>query len=525
VTRTLAVRWLGRVTYREAHDLQRALHRGSSEHLLLLEHPPTYTLGKRARPEHLLVPPASVGAELVRSDRGGDVTYHGPGQLVGYPILDLTATPGSGRDVLAYVRALEAALIDALAALGIPAHRDDRYTGVWVGDAKLAAIGVRVARGRTMHGFALNVDVDLRMFDHIIPCGIRDRRVTSLRALLGDRCPSMRATVDAVVAAFADRFAHPFGRRVDRHDVAWGRATPAPPDPPARLDPLPPRRPAWLRVPLRTTPQARVVRRLVTAGRLHTVCEEAGCPNLSECWAAGTATFMLLGDRCTRACGFCLVDTRRPAPPDPGEPERVADAVAGLGLAHAVITSVARDDLPDGGASVFAATVEAVRRRCPGTTVEVLIPDCKGDPAALERIFAARPDVLNHNLETVPRLQRRVRPSASYARSLAVLARAADAGLVTKTGLMVGLGETRAEVEAAVADARAVGVGILTIGQYLRPSRAHLPVVRYWSPEEFDDLATRARRLGFAHVEAGPLVRSSYHARAGAEAVAAAAAG
>jgi len=514
--RPVQVRWLGKVSYREAHDLQAGFHAGGFEHLLLLEHPPTYTLGKRARPEHVLVPPASVGAELVHTDRGGDVTYHGPGQLVGYPILDLAATPGGARDVVAYVRALEDVLIEVCASFGVAAHRDPAYTGVWVGDRKIAAIGVRVARGRTMHGFALGVDVDLGMFDHIVPCGIHDRGVTSLAAELGGRVPSMREVCDAVVTAFA----HRFGRRVERHDVAWHRHDAAPAG--GRVDVVGAagRRPPWLRVPLRTTARFRHLQRLVADAGLHTVCQEAGCPNISECWSAGTATFMLLGDRCTRACGFCLVDSRRPGPLDGDEPRRVADAVAHLGLAHAVLTSVARDDLPDGGAAMFAATIREIRARRGGTTVEVLIPDCKGDPDALALIFAARPDVLNHNLETVARLQRRVRPSASYARSLAVLARAKAAGLVTKTGLMVGLGETRAELEAAITDAAALGVDILTVGQYLRPSAAHLPVARWWTPEEFDDVRAVAEGLGFAYVEAGPLVRSSYHARAGADAVA-----
>jgi lipoic acid synthetase len=257
----------------------------------------------------------------------------------------------------------------------------------------------------------------------------------------------------------------------------------------------------------------RELKRLVRGLDLHTVCEEAGCPNIYECWADRTATFMILGDRCTRACGFCLVDTRKPLPLDADEPARVAEAVARLGLAHAVITSVARDDESDGGAATFAATVRAIRARTPHTAVEVLIPDCKGDADALATIFAARPDVLNHNLETVARLQRTARPSAGYARSLTVLARAKSAGLTTKSGLILGMGEHDDEVRAAIADLRNVGVDILTLGQYLRPSAAHLPVARWWHPDEFAAVGEYAERLGFAHVESGPLVRSSYHAR------------
>ncbi|MEX2256575.1 MAG: lipoyl synthase, partial [Acidimicrobiia bacterium] len=282
------------------------------------------------------------------------------------------------------------------------------------------------------------------------------------------------------------------------------------------------RRPEWMRVKADFGEGYRATRQLMRDLDLHTVCEEAGCPNIYECWADGTATFMILGERCTRACGFCLVDTRHPLAVDVDEPARVADAVATLGLQHAVVTSVARDDLDDGGAGIFAATIRAMRSRTPATRIEVLIPDCKGDADALGVIFDAAPDVLNHNLETVARLQRAARPSASYARSLAVLARAKDAGLHTKSGLIVGMGEDADEVEAAIADLRAVGVDILTVGQYLRPSARHLPVVRWWTPAELAEIGAYAEGLGFAHVEAGPLVRSSYHAKRAVEAAAAA---
>ncbi|MGH9187744.1 MAG: lipoyl synthase, partial [Acidimicrobiales bacterium] len=224
-------------------------------------------------------------------------------------------------------------------------------------------------------------------------------------------------------------------------------------------------------------------------------------------------------ERCTRACGFCLVDTRHPEPLDAGEPARVAEAVERMGLEFAVVTAVGRDDLDDGGAAAFAETIRAIRRRTPSAQVEVLIPDCKGDPDALATIFAACPDVLNHNLETVARLQRAVRPSASYARSLAVLARAKGAGLTTKSGLILGMGESDDEVRAALADLRAVGVDIVTLGQYLRPTTHHLPVARWWTPEEFTRLARFGEALGIGHVEASPLTRSSYHARQAAGSV------
>jgi lipoic acid synthetase len=278
--------------------------------------------------------------------------------------------------------------------------------------------------------------------------------------------------------------------------------------------PLAGARPPWLKVRLRPGPEFQAVADAVRENGLHTVCSSAACPNLGECWARGTATFMIGGNRCTRRCGFCDVTTARPAPLDPGEPERVAAAVATLGLRFAVVTCVARDDLPDGGAGQMAATVRAIRRRCPGTGVEVLIADYKGREDALRSVLDAGPDVLNHNLETVERLQRRVRPAASYARSLDVLRRAGRLrpDIPTKSGLMLGLGEREAEVERALGDLREAGVGLLTLGQYLRPSPAHLAVERYVPPAEFDAWAERARALGFREVAAGPLVRSSYRA-------------
>jgi lipoic acid synthetase len=246
---------------------------------------------------------------------------------------------------------------------------------------------------------------------------------------------------------------------------------------------------------------------------LHTVCEEARCPNLGECWGRGTATFMILGDVCTRACGFCAVRTGLPArPPDADEPRRVAHAVERMGLRHAVVTSVNRDDQEDGGASIFAATIRELRARVPGCAVEVLIPDFKGRWDALQLVLDARPDVLNHNVETVPRLYRKARAGASFARSLKLLQRSRSAGLLTKSGIMVGLGEERAEVEDTIRAIRSAGTEILTVGQYLRPSPRHLPVVRYYAPAEFEEMRRLALGLGFAHVESGPLVRSSYHA-------------
>ena len=273
-------------------------------------------------------------------------------------------------------------------------------------------------------------------------------------------------------------------------------------------------RPEWLKVRLPTGPTYENLRRLMRSKELHTVCEEAHCPNMAECWGAGTATFMILGDTCTRSCGFCAVKTGRPGVVDAEEPRRVGEAVAQMGLGHAVVTSVNRDELPDGGAEIFAETIREIRRQSPGTTVEVLIPDFVGRPESLDAVLAARPEILNHNVETVPRLYPRVRPQARYERSLEVLRRTKQraSDLVCKSGIMVGLGETREEVVATMRDIAAQGTDILTVGQYLRPSPVHLPIERYWAPSEFDELRDAGMTMGFRHVEAGPLVRSSYHA-------------
>ena len=272
-------------------------------------------------------------------------------------------------------------------------------------------------------------------------------------------------------------------------------------------------RPAWIKA---RAPMGESYERLKGLMRdlgLHTVCEEAHCPNLGECWNRGTATFMILGDVCTRACGFCAVKTGLPElPPDPLEALRVADAVARMGLRHAVITSVNRDDRPDGGAPVFADCIRQIRARVPGCAVEVLIPDFKGEWAALDVVLAARPDILNHNTETVPRLYRTVRSGARFDRSLEVLRRSKQAGLLTKSGLMVGLGEEWDELLEAIRQIREAGTDVLTVGQYLRPTADHLPVLRYYTPEEFGRIKDFALGLGYGHVESGPLVRSSYHA-------------
>ena len=544
----LHVRWLGRVAYDEAYALQQQLQRGDRNHLLLLEHPAVFTLGRSANPANILVDPNDVGAIVRDVDRGGDVTVHAPGQLVGYPVLTVPGRSGLA-DTAKFVESLEELLIGALGDLGIAgASRYPGYTGVWL-DAdgpnprKIAAIGVRIKRNRSLHGFALNVDIDHAWFDRLVPCGIADKAVTSLRA--EGSSATMREVVDAITNRARGRWDT---QGIDRADVAWRHVPedlsafsrgegpgetprleqPSPAEPtgtPVRLlgrlaaagvdeslEVTAPK-PEWMRVKANMGPEYTRLKSIMRDLELVTVCEEAGCPNIFECWNDGTATFMINGERCTRACGFCLVDTRKPEPLDDDEPRRVAEAVEKLGLEYAVITTVARDDLADDGASGFTHTVAAIRDRVPHCKVELLISDCKGHQTSLDEIFATRPEVLNHNIESVARLQRAVRPSAGYARSLAVLAQASAAGLTTKSSIIVGMGETFDEVVGTLADLAGIGVNIVTIGQYLRPTTNHLPIHRWWTPEEFAELKRVGEAMGIDHVESSPLTRSSYHAR------------
>ncbi|MBK9193940.1 MAG: lipoyl synthase [Flavobacteriales bacterium] len=272
------------------------------------------------------------------------------------------------------------------------------------------------------------------------------------------------------------------------------------------------RRPDWLRVKLPTGENYRKVREIVGEHKLHTICQSGNCPNMGECWGAGTATFMILGNTCTRSCGFCSVATGRPEEADPFEPARVARSVELMGVKHCVITSVDRDDLADGGAGIWARTIRAIRRRCPETKFETLIPDFQGKWENLAIVLEEKPDILSHNIETVRRLTRKVRVQAKYDRSLEVLMRSKRAGLRTKSGIMLGLGETDAEVVEAMEDLRSVGVEVVTLGQYLQPTKAHLPVVEFVHPDRFARYNELGKTMGFRFVESGPLVRSSYHA-------------
>ena len=540
----LRTRWLGRLPYTEAWDLQRAFHEGRvkgrsvDDYLLLVEHPPVFTIGRNGDAGNLLVEREEVssrGVEVHHVDRGGDITFHGPGQLVGYPILKLD----DPKQIVPYVRRLEEVLIRTLGDFGVAGWAEDGYTGVWTEKGKVAAIGVRVARKVTMHGFALNLHPDMDFFSMMNPCGISDREVTNLSDLVGKKV-TLEEAVEKLVPHFESvfgygdsetqmaAFARGQGRvssfEVDRLLEAGTFSPEKRSEEPVLINgrlPGEPVRPDWMKVTARMDSDYLEMKKLMRGLELNTVCEEANCPNIYECWGMGTATLMILGDKCTRACSFCNVTTGKPTEYDIFEPFRAAEAIHKMNLKHAVITSVNRDDLDDGGAGVFAHTITESRRRSPDTEIEVLIPDFKGEREPLQTVMDAQPEVLNHNTETVLRLQRDIRTSANYGRSLALLWRAKQMkpeGL-NKSGLIVGMGETREEVMTTLADMRAVGIDIITIGQYLRPTARHRPIHRYVHPDEFAEYKTFGEGMGIPHVESGPLVRSSYHAKESREAV------
>ena len=459
------------------------------------------------------------GIEVEEIDRGGAVTYHGPGQLVGYPIMRIGG-------VHEYVATMERAMIQMLADEKVEARSGGDLTGVWVGERKIGSIGIHVQSRVTTHGFAINVDGDLQPFEWVRP--VRDRLRADDVALPGDRAAGGHALLPqarglpvraGVRAEAADRLAGPAAGIVTGRVSTRSRANPGGAKvlelmgPEVR--PFRERKPEWFKVKPPGSPKYLELKAKIEKADLHTVCEEAACPNIGECWQSGTATFMILGDTCTRRCGFCNVKTGQPTHNDPLEPLRVAQKVKEMELRHAVITSVDRDDLPDLGSTAFVGVIRSIRRLAPGCKVEVLTPDFRGQEMPLARVIAEKPDVFNHNVETVPRLYPLARRGSKFLRSCRVLQNAKEMGgdaVVTKSGLMTGLGESKEELIETFGILREHGVQVLTVGQYLRPTVNHLPVVRYWHPDEFAELEREAYAIGFESVAAGPLVRSSYHA-------------
>jgi len=535
--RDLNIRWLSKLPYSEAYDLQLGLHRSVSQedskddYLLLLEHNNVITSGRSSKENNLLVSKGQLhelGIEYFETDRGGDITYHGDGQLIGYPIIRLS----DPKKVIPFVRNLENVIIDSLRKFKIDSFTKEDDTGVWTTKGKIASIGIKVSKWTTYHGFSLNIFDSLDGYQLINPCGNQSEQITSIHQFNPD------ISFEEVASEISDNFAKVFGYA--NTDRQFSQFTPRQlkrtkefnidqmvkdgvfkinqnkiPVTVRGVLPSEPKRPEWMKVKANLGSDYVSLKNLLSEKKLNTVCEEASCPNIYECWSMGTATFMIMGDVCTRACGFCDVKTGRPGELDLGEPLRVAESVQAMNLTHAVITSVNRDDLEDGGSMFFADTIRAVKDKNSHCDVEVLVPDFKGLRSAIQNIIDASPEVFNHNLETVPRLQREIRTAASYGRSLSLLEYVKKQGFMgkTKTGLIVGMGETKEEVISVLKDLSKIEVDIVTIGQYLRPTAKHRPIDRYATIEEFEDYKIIGESYGIPHVESGPLVRSSYHAK------------
>jgi lipoic acid synthetase len=473
---------------RQYRLVEERINGSAPDRLVLLEHPPVVTLGRSGSRNDLCLSEADIdqkGIDLFAVDRGGQATFHGPGQLIVYPIIQLDQ-----KDVHAYLNALLAVVATVVQAYGLKPVLKNGRPGVWVNSGKIASVGIAVKKWVTYHGAALNVSSDLEGFKWIIPCGHLGERITSLQAQL-NRSIQLAEVKDT----FVNEFLHIFGYSTKS---GCARSTSRHPD--------------WL---IRPAPNPAAIERfegLLEKLQLGTVCQNAHCPNLGECFSRGTAAFMILGSCCTRSCRFCAVEKGTPAAPDSLEPQRIARAVAALNLDYVVITSVTRDDLADGGAGQFCLTLGRIRNCSRPAKIEVLIPDFNGSLDALQQLCNARPDMLNHNIETVARLYRAVRPGALYRRSLGILEFAARQRLPVKSGMMLGMGETRQEISETLVDLRRAGCRYVTLGQYLAPSKKHHPVVRYVTPDEFNEWAEFARQMGFEEVTAGPLVRSSYRA-------------
>jgi lipoic acid synthetase len=535
--RNLIVRWLGKLPYQEAYDLQLGIHKdvsndnSSDDYLLLLEHDKVITVGRSAKEENLLVEKKELltkKVEYVETDRGGDITYHGEGQIVGYPIIRLT----DPKKVIPYVRDLETVIIKTLKKYSIDSFTKEDETGVWTKKGKIASIGIKVSKWTTYHGFSLNIFDSLDGFELINTCGNESEKVTSIHSF--NSSISFQNVAEEITKNFVKVFNYveidkQFSQFTPRQlktnkefnidsMVKRGVFNPSKVSIPLTIKgnlPNEPSRPDWMKVKANLGKDYMSLKGLLKEKKLNTVCEEASCPNIYECWSMGTATFMIMGDVCTRACGFCDVKTGKPGYLDLEEPLRVAESVKSMGLTHAVVTSVNRDDLEDGGSKFFADTIYAIKNLNQDCSVEVLIPDFKGDRKAINNIIEANPEVLNHNLETVPRLQREIRTAASYGRSLSLLYYAKQQGFLgkTKTGLIVGMGETKEEVLSVLRDIAKLQIDIVTIGQYLRPTVKHRAIDRYAPIEEFELYKSYGESLGIPHVESGPLVRSSYHAK------------
>ncbi len=442
---------------------------------------------------------------MVEIRRGGGTTAHNPGQLVLYPILDLQKL---GLGISEYIRELEAIGAELLEQLGLTSQRHKGRPGLWVGEKKIACIGVRVSKSVTYHGMAINIQNDLGIFDLFVPCGLDGVEMTSVRKETG-RLHSMneikRRLSQLLVSHFSTIIEQRATARLRQNTNHESRVT--------RHEPR--RLPPWLHRPLPAGDSYKRTERLLSSFGLETICSNANCPNRGECWDRGTATVLILGRLCTRICRFCSVAKGKPAPPDPTEPARLAEMAMQMKLKYLVITSVNRDDLPDGGAGHFRDCINEVRKECPDMKFEILTPDFRNcQSRALEILSGCLPFVFAHNVETVPSLYPIARSGGDYQRSLNLLKMAKESynTVQTKSSIMLGLGETDEQVEQVLKDLRSVGCDRITIGQYLKPSKKSLEVVEYVRPEKFDRWKQKAVRSGFSRVWSSPFARSSYFA-------------
>ena len=489
----------GLADYRQILQRQHELHEKRRQGeipntVLIVEHPPVVTLGARQSANKLLVSREELVAQQINVAtirRGGGATAHNPGQLVFYPILHLQEL---GLGVNEYIRELEGVGKELLGQLGVHSQRREGFPGLWVADKKIASVGVRVSRGVTYHGMAINIQNDLSIFDLVVPCGLAGVKMTSVLKETGKR-HSMSELKDKLSQLLVRHFSTNHKRRVTS-------------DRPQRL-------PAWLRRPLPAGEGFARTEKVLTSLALETICNNANCPNRGQCWSRGTATVLVLGNVCTRNCGFCSVATGRPAPPDPTEPGRIAEMAQQLNLKYLVLTSVNRDDLPDGGAAHFRLCIEQVRQQCPDIKFEILTPDFRNcQEEALNTLQGAMPFVFAHNVETVPAMYPIARAGGNYQRSLNLIRLAKEyyGNVVTKSSIVLGLGETEAEVEQVLKDLRDIGCDRITIGQYLKPAKDALDVVEYVMPAKFDLWRQKAIDLGFSWVISSPFARSSYFA-------------
>ena len=472
-----------RDTLLQQYELRNKRRKGEiTDTVLIVEHPPVITLGARQSTNKLITDRSDLGRkgiDVVDIRRGGGATAHNPGQIVFYPILFLHE---SGLGISEYIRKLEEICIELLEQLNVKSQRRKNFPGVWVSGRKIASIGVRVSKSVTYHGMAINIQNDLSIFENIIPCGLEEVEMTSVLNETG-----IRYSMDDIKNQLSQILKRHFGRR---------------------------KLPHWLKRPLSTSTEYNSTEAILNSLEIKTICHDANCPNRGECWSRGTATVLILGNICTRKCKFCSVATGTPHLPDSTEPARIAEMAHQMGIKYLVITSVNRDDLPDGGAEHFRNCIKEVRSICPEIKFEILTPDFQNCQSRAIKILAdSLPFVFTHNIETAPRLYKTVRAGGDYQSSLNLLKLAKESyRATTKSSIMLGLGETDTEVEQVLRDLRDIDCERITIGQYLKPSKDSLEVVEYIPPKKFDWWKKRAVELGFRWIMSAPFARSSYFA-------------